>query len=274
MTCQIPSEYQTYVTQAAKATGLSQAVICAQINEESGWNPNAQSDAGAEGIAQFEPGTFSGQGCSGTPYNPGDAFACYSKYMSSLLTEEGGSVQKALEAYNAGPGNLAAGAGYADTILSNAGQGVPTTANPSGGSSGGSSSNCIFSFPVLGCVSFPFEGDIKDWLERGALMVFGAIAIIVGLVIFVKAPNPKMPDYSQLRNDDDDESEEESTPDASKPSAQEPSEADVRASLAKRADQVSTRVPANGLKRGKSDADLKVTPEKAVEGAEMVAAAA
>jgi hypothetical protein len=203
VTCQIPSEYQTYVTAAAKATGMSQAVICAQINEESGWNPDAQSDAGAEGIAQFEPGTFSGQGCSGTPYNPGDAFACYSKYMSSLLTEEGGSVQKALEAYNAGPGNLAAGAGYADTILSNAGQGVSTSATPSGGGGG---SSCVGATIFGHCLGIE-TSDIEDWLERGALMAFGGLLIIVGLVMFLKGPSAKTykpaKDNSQEEDDND-----------------------------------------------------------------------
>lgn len=46
---------------------------------------------------------------------------CYVVYMRELIGSEG-SLRNALAAYNAGPGNLPAGYGYADTILSAAGQ--------------------------------------------------------------------------------------------------------------------------------------------------------
>jgi hypothetical protein len=199
MTCNIPSEYVSYVQQAAKATGMPESVVCAQINEESGFNPNATSSAGAEGIAQFEPGTFSAEGCSGTPYNASNAFACYSTYMSSLLKSEGGSIQKALEAYNAGPGNLSAGAGYANTILANAGQGVSGTASPSGGSGSGAPS-CVGITLFGKCLGIQ-TSSIEDWLERGALMVFGAVLIVAGLIMFMKAPAPKMPKTAGGDND-------------------------------------------------------------------------
>jgi hypothetical protein len=54
--------------------------------------------------------------------------------MTALLKQEGGSIRKALAAYNAGPGNLGAGYGYADGILSAAGS--PGSATASGGSPG------------------------------------------------------------------------------------------------------------------------------------------
>ena len=113
----VPPQYVSYVNQAAAATGLPAAVVAAQINEESGFQPGVNSGAGAEGIAQFLPSTFAAYG-KGSPYNVADAFAAYSNYMSALLKQEGGSIQKALAAYNAGPGNIGAGMGYANTILS------------------------------------------------------------------------------------------------------------------------------------------------------------
>ena len=121
----IPRQYRRYVTAAARDTGLPAGVIAAQIDDESGWDPKAQSGAGAEGIAQFEPGTWAQWG-TGSPYNPADAFPAYAAYMSSLLSQFG-NVRDALAAYNAGPADLQAGYPYADRILSAAGlpQGGP-----------------------------------------------------------------------------------------------------------------------------------------------------
>jgi hypothetical protein len=127
----IPSQYATYVADAAKTLGIPEDVVGAQIQLESDWDPNVVSPAGAEGIAQFEPGTFASYGL-GSPFNVTDAFAAYTKYMGALLKQEGGSVQKALEAYNAGPGNLSAGSGYANTILTNAGVSEAITAAGNG----------------------------------------------------------------------------------------------------------------------------------------------
>lgn len=122
MAVYVPSQYQQYVTEASSATDLPEAVVAAQINYESSWDPNAVSSAGAQGIAQFEPGTFAQYGPrGGSPFKVSDAFQAYSAYMDYLLSLEGDNIRKALAAYNAGPGNLSAGYGYADHILSTAG---------------------------------------------------------------------------------------------------------------------------------------------------------
>ena len=132
----VPSQYVQMVKDAAQKSGLPESVVAAQINLESGFNPNAKSGAGAEGIAQFLPSTFSQYG-TGSPYNPQDAFNAYANYMSTLLKQEGGSVYKALEAYNAGPGNLGAGSGYASQILSAAKQPLSLGSKGGSGSGGG-----------------------------------------------------------------------------------------------------------------------------------------
>jgi membrane-bound lytic murein transglycosylase B len=158
----IPAAYQGYVTSASKDLGIPESVIAAQIALESSWNPNAVSGAGAEGIAQFMPGTFKEYG-SGSPFNVADAFEAYVAYMKALLKQEGGDVRKALEAYNAGPGNLAGGAGYASTILTragvggyaaDAGTGDTTAATPATKSSGG------------GLLDWP--GEITGWFSARA----------------------------------------------------------------------------------------------------------
>jgi hypothetical protein len=118
----VPPAYVSWVQRAARGTGLPASVVAAQINEESGFNPSATSSAGAQGIAQFLPSTFAGYG-RGSAYNPSNALGAYINYMNTLLKQEHGNVRNALAAYNAGPGNLAAGFGYADTILGNAGAG-------------------------------------------------------------------------------------------------------------------------------------------------------
>lgn len=133
----VPAQYQDYVNRAAAALGIPAAVVAAQINLESGFNPNARSYAGAEGIAQFLPSTFRAYG-SGSPYNVSDAFNAYVNFMKSLLNDFHGDLRKALAAYNAGPGNIGAGMGYANKILSAAGTGdITTTGSSSGGGTEG-----------------------------------------------------------------------------------------------------------------------------------------
>lgn len=119
----VPQRYAAALRNAANAIPMPYAVAACQINEESGFNPNAVSPAGAEGIAQFIPSTWAGWGV-GSPFDPFAALTAYGKYMHYLLQAEGGNVRNALAAYNAGPGRIPAGWGYADTILSCAGQGI------------------------------------------------------------------------------------------------------------------------------------------------------
>jgi soluble lytic murein transglycosylase-like protein len=131
----IPSQYAALVDQAAKGTGLPQAVVAAQINEESGFQPNALSPAGAEGMFQFLPSTYDSYSSQpGTEDDPSVEVLAYIAFMKALLAWSGGNVQKALAAYNAGQGNWQAGLGYANTILDAAGQSPGVTATQSGAS--------------------------------------------------------------------------------------------------------------------------------------------
>jgi hypothetical protein len=192
----VPAQYVSYVQAAATYTGMPVTVVAAQIQEESGFNPNALSSAGAEGIAQFLPSTFAEYG-SGSPYNVADAFSAYERYMASLLSDYSGNIQDALEAYNAGPGNLSAGAQYANTILANAGQSSDATAS---GGTGNAEETSILTNPLGWLFDEVFGGEISsvessavDWLERGALIVFGAIIVLIGLVVLVKGSEKSGP---------------------------------------------------------------------------------
>jgi hypothetical protein len=157
MTQAVGSVPGTLIDWAAGVIGIPPAVVAAQISEESGGNPAAVSPTGAQGVAQFEPGTWASEGCSGSPGNVNDAMKCYAKYMYQLLGQEHGSVRDALAAYNAGPGNLQAGYGYADIILRNAGQPAGLAGRGGTGDSGSAgatltsydASACIFGFPGI-----------------------------------------------------------------------------------------------------------------------------
>jgi hypothetical protein len=134
----VPQQYQSYVQDAADYLGIPYDVVAEQIMQESSFDPHAQSPVGAEGIAQFMPGTFATWGPrGGSPWNVADAFYAYKNFMKHLLNAEGGSVRRALAAYNAGEGNVSAGLGYADSILSASGQSSSIT----GGSGSGNLSS-------------------------------------------------------------------------------------------------------------------------------------
>ncbi len=131
MTVAVPLAYQNLVLYMSQSTGLPYQVVACQANEESGFQANVTSPTGAQGWLQFEPGTWASVG-HGSPFNIVDAAQAYVVLMRQLLREFNGNVRLALAAYNAGPGNVTAGLGYADTILNCAGSslgskvGVPT----------------------------------------------------------------------------------------------------------------------------------------------------
>lgn len=92
-------QLQALAQQDAARNGLGSWFIN-QISDESGFNPNAHSGTGAEGIAQFEPETAASVGLT-DPYNPVASLAAAAKFDKSLITKYG-SVQRALSAYNSG----------------------------------------------------------------------------------------------------------------------------------------------------------------------------
>jgi hypothetical protein len=87
----------------ATAAGISPTYFVRQITLESGFNPNALSPGGAEGIAQFEPGTAAGLGID--PFNPTEALQAAAQMMARYYHQYG-DYAKALAAYNAGSGSL------------------------------------------------------------------------------------------------------------------------------------------------------------------------
>jgi hypothetical protein len=97
-----PNDYVRMARQAASNAGISPDAFQRQIQQESGFNPNAGSPAGAEGIAQFMPGTAASMGVNA--YDPSSALPGAARLMAGLASQFGGDYAKALAAYNAGPG--------------------------------------------------------------------------------------------------------------------------------------------------------------------------
>lgn len=103
-------------SQAAQATGLSPRLLEAVAHQESGFNPAAQSSAGAMGVMQLMPGTAASLHVA-NPWNAQENILGGAEYLKTLLTQFH-SVRLALAAYNAGPGAVQAYGGvppYAET---------------------------------------------------------------------------------------------------------------------------------------------------------------
>jgi soluble lytic murein transglycosylase-like protein len=101
----VPARFAPLIIRAAQRWGVSAHLLAAQLYAESNFNPFARSPAGAEGIAQFMPGTAEGIGLA-DPFDPGAAINAQAHLMRDLLGRFG-SVPLALAAYNAGPGAVA-----------------------------------------------------------------------------------------------------------------------------------------------------------------------
>lgn len=100
----VPPQFATILTQAAAAANVSPALLSALVWQESRWNPQAVSPKGAMGLAQLMPATARDLGVN--PADPVQNLQGGARYLRYLLDTFDGDVEKALAAYNAGPGRV------------------------------------------------------------------------------------------------------------------------------------------------------------------------
>lgn len=124
------AQYDTLINQAATKYGIDPALLKGLIKQESGFNPSAQSPAGAQGLTQLMPATAAGLGVT-DPTDPAQAIEGGARYLRQQLDRFGGDASMALAAYNAGPGAVQKYQGvppyaetqaYVRTVLANAEQ--------------------------------------------------------------------------------------------------------------------------------------------------------
>ena len=98
-----PAQIDALVEQNAAAWQVDPALIKAVIANESGFNANATSKVGAQGLMQLMPETAASLGVRDA-YDPAQNVAGGARYLRSLLDRFGGDKRLAIAAFNAGPG--------------------------------------------------------------------------------------------------------------------------------------------------------------------------
>ncbi len=97
-----PAAIEQLVDQNAATWQVDPALIKAVIANESAFDANATSRAGAMGLMQLMPGTASELGV-GNAYDPAQNVAGGTRYLKGLLQRFNGDLRLAIAAYNAGP---------------------------------------------------------------------------------------------------------------------------------------------------------------------------
>ena len=97
--------FDQMIRQAAQQHGVSEGLIKAVMHTESGFNINARSPVGAQGLMQLMPATARRFNVSNA-YDPQQNIFGGARYLSWLLKRFNGDTRLAIAAYNAGEGNV------------------------------------------------------------------------------------------------------------------------------------------------------------------------
>ncbi|WP_327691652.1 bifunctional lytic transglycosylase/C40 family peptidase [Streptomyces sp. NBC_00461] len=111
----VPRQYKSLIENAGNSCStVTPNLLAALLTQESGFNPKAQSQVGAEGIAQFMPSTWETHGIDGNGdgkrdvWDPADAIPSAAAYLCGIAKDvkdvPGNAQGNMLAAYNAGSG--------------------------------------------------------------------------------------------------------------------------------------------------------------------------
>jgi soluble lytic murein transglycosylase-like protein len=104
--CRNPAEFDPIIDACALEYGVDKALVKAVIHAESGYNPNAVSSKGAQGLMQLMPKTAQGLKVSNS-FDPTENIRGGVRYLRFLLDTFKGDVALAVAAYNAGLSRVA-----------------------------------------------------------------------------------------------------------------------------------------------------------------------
>ena len=100
-----PRSFDALITEASQRFGVEIDLIRSVIKAESDFDPSAKSRSGAIGLMQLLPTTAEELGVTDL-YDPKENIFGGTRYLAMLLDRYEGDLERALAAYNWGPGNI------------------------------------------------------------------------------------------------------------------------------------------------------------------------
>jgi soluble lytic murein transglycosylase-like protein len=131
------ADLQAYANTIASQDNLNPTIFSWMLNQESGWNPNAQ-NGNASGIAQFMPATAQQYGVNTS--DPYSSISGAGAYLSNLLSSNNGNYTAALTQYGtlanvpssvtSSYNNMLTSLGLSPSTATQASAGTSSSANP------------------------------------------------------------------------------------------------------------------------------------------------
>ena len=100
-----PHDLRSLIEIAANKAGIEPALFEALVGQESSYDANAVSAAGAKGLAQLMPKTATALGVTNI-FDPVQNLDAGARYLAEMLRQFNGDKKLALAAYNAGPATV------------------------------------------------------------------------------------------------------------------------------------------------------------------------